>query len=84
MVLKDVLIRGGIAFLEPSAVEMKGYQTDDREVNQDREFVRGLRARMRQVACFRHRQAQYSLNAQAAKSGARRGGESTTPSGATP
>jgi RecQ-mediated genome instability protein 1 len=47
MILRDVLIRGGVAFLEPNSVEMKGYQTEDREVNQDRDFVRGLRVRMR-------------------------------------
>jgi RecQ-mediated genome instability protein 1 len=46
MLLKNVLFRRGIAFLEPNTVVLKGYQTDDREANQDADFARGLRLRM--------------------------------------
>lgn len=46
MLLKDVLIRRGIAFLEPDNVIFKGHHTEDRVANQDRDFVADLRARV--------------------------------------
>ncbi|KAJ7773414.1 hypothetical protein B0H16DRAFT_148641 [Mycena metata] len=46
MVLKDVLVRRGIAFLEPACVTMKGFQTEDREAMQQADFARGLRHRL--------------------------------------
>ncbi|KAI0342854.1 hypothetical protein BDW22DRAFT_1394854 [Trametopsis cervina] len=46
IILKDVLIRRGIAFLEPKKVILKGYQTEDRQSLQDADFVRGLRDRL--------------------------------------
>ncbi|QRV74885.1 recQ-mediated genome instability protein [Ceratobasidium sp. AG-Ba] len=45
--LKDVNVRRGIIFLEPNGIKIKGYQTEEFEQNQDRDFVRGLRLRMR-------------------------------------
>ncbi|KXN88604.1 RecQ-mediated genome instability protein 1 [Leucoagaricus sp. SymC.cos] len=46
MLLKNPILRCGIAFLEPDTVELLGYQTADREVHQRTDFARGLRARM--------------------------------------
>ncbi|KZT29831.1 hypothetical protein NEOLEDRAFT_1166674 [Neolentinus lepideus HHB14362 ss-1] len=46
IILQDVLFRRGIAFLEPSSVILKGYETKDRENSQDFDFIRGLRLRM--------------------------------------
>ncbi|KAF8515420.1 hypothetical protein BU17DRAFT_51754 [Hysterangium stoloniferum] len=46
MILKDVPIRRGIAFLEPSNVELKGYLTEELEVNREADFARGLRMRL--------------------------------------
>lgn len=46
MQLKDVLVRKGIAFLDPKNIFHKGYQTEDRVATQDRDFVRSLRVRM--------------------------------------
>jgi RecQ-mediated genome instability protein 1 len=46
MLLKDVLIRQGMAFLEPGNVVFKGHQTEGRVANQDRDFVIGLKTRM--------------------------------------
>lgn len=46
MLLRDVLIRRGVAFLEPKSVTFKGHQTEERVANQDRDFVVGLKARM--------------------------------------
>ncbi|KAG9123547.1 hypothetical protein FRC07_014776 [Ceratobasidium sp. 392] len=45
--LKDVNVRRGIVFLEPRGIQIKGYQTEELEQNQDRDFIRGLRLRMR-------------------------------------
>lgn len=50
LLLKNVVIRRGIAFLEPTTVILKGHQTQDREATQDIDFVRGLRLRMGCVA----------------------------------
>ncbi|KAF7374800.1 DUF1767 domain-containing protein [Mycena sanguinolenta] len=46
MVLKDVLVRRGMAFLEPACVTLKGHQTEDREAMQEADFARGLRHRL--------------------------------------
>jgi len=46
MLLKTPLIRHGIAFLEPDAVELLGHKTNDREKLQPSDFAHGLRARM--------------------------------------
>jgi len=46
LLLKSVRVRNGLALLEPSNVELKGYQNEDMQVNQDQEFVRSLRRRM--------------------------------------
>lgn len=46
MLLKDVLIRQGMAFLEPGNVIFKGHQTEERVVNQDRDFIVSLKTRM--------------------------------------
>ncbi|KAJ7104043.1 hypothetical protein B0H15DRAFT_808238 [Mycena belliarum] len=46
LILKDVLIRRGIAFLEPACVTFKGHQTEDREALQEADFARGLRTRL--------------------------------------
>jgi hypothetical protein len=50
MVLKDVPIRRGIAFLEPSNVVMKGYLTEELDANREAGFARGLRMRLGSVA----------------------------------
>lgn len=49
MLLKNPLMRHGIAFLEPKTVEFLGYQTADREALQRSDFARGLRVRMGSV-----------------------------------
>ena len=46
MLLKNVFIRRGIAWLEPANVVLKGYQTEERQAMQDEDFVRGLRVRL--------------------------------------
>jgi RecQ-mediated genome instability protein 1 len=46
MLLKDVLIRRGIGFLEPNCVVMKGYQTSDHDEFREVNFARSLRLRL--------------------------------------
>ncbi|KAJ7126877.1 hypothetical protein C8R44DRAFT_873998 [Mycena epipterygia] len=46
LVLRNVFIRRGIAFLEPACVTLKGHQTEDREALQEADFARGLRHRL--------------------------------------
>jgi hypothetical protein len=46
MLLKNVMFRQGIAFLEPANVVLKGHSTEDRQVHQDANFLRGLKRRM--------------------------------------
>ena len=46
MLLKDVFIRRGIAWLEPKNIIHKGYQTEERQQMQDHDFVNGLNLRM--------------------------------------
>ncbi|KAJ6576612.1 hypothetical protein DFH09DRAFT_1078188 [Mycena vulgaris] len=46
LVLRNVFIRRGIAFLEPACVTFKGHQTEDREILQEADFARGLRHRL--------------------------------------
>ncbi|CAE7219710.1 unnamed protein product [Rhizoctonia solani] len=45
--IKEVNVRRGIIYLEPKGIQIKGYQTEELEEGQDRNFVRGLRLRMR-------------------------------------
>lgn len=51
LVLKDVLVRRGMAFLDPKCVTLKGHQTEDREALQEADFARGLRHRLGYVYC---------------------------------
>jgi RecQ-mediated genome instability protein 1 len=46
MLLKDVLVCRGIAFLEPKCVEMKGFQNQELEVHQATDFRKGLCIRL--------------------------------------
>ncbi|KAG5651361.1 hypothetical protein H0H81_008930 [Sphagnurus paluster] len=46
MLLKDVRIQRGIAYLEPNSVTLIGHKTDDRDDNRLFDFSRGLRRRM--------------------------------------
>ncbi|KAF7312424.1 DUF1767 domain-containing protein [Mycena indigotica] len=46
LVLKEVMVRNGMAFLEPKCIEIKGHRTEDREVMQKSDFARGLRQRL--------------------------------------
>lgn len=46
MILKDVTIRRGIAWLEPKSVILIGHKTDDRDEDRQADFARSLRARM--------------------------------------
>lgn len=54
MLLKNVFVRRGIAWLEPGNVVLKGYQTEERQIMQDADFVRGLRQRLGQVLSSYH------------------------------
>lgn len=49
MQLKNVRIQRGMAFLEPTAVNPKGGQTEELVKNQEFTFVNSLRHRMGQV-----------------------------------
>ncbi|KAG9314993.1 hypothetical protein JVU11DRAFT_4102 [Chiua virens] len=44
--LKSTPVRNGIAFLEPANVILKGYRTEDHDVNSDQVFLRSLRKRL--------------------------------------
>ncbi|KAF7336712.1 DUF1767 domain-containing protein [Mycena venus] len=46
MILKDVLVRRGMAFLEPACVTLKGHQTEDREAQQEADFAKWLRLKL--------------------------------------
>ena len=46
LLLKGVRVRNGMALLEPSNIELKGWQNEDMQANRDQEFVRNLRRRM--------------------------------------
>ncbi|KAH9935244.1 hypothetical protein B0H21DRAFT_834637 [Amylocystis lapponica] len=48
MLLRNVEIRKGLAYLQPKCVVMKGGQTADREVLRDVDFARSLRTRLGQ------------------------------------
>lgn len=54
MIIKDVLIRRGIAFLEPLNVELKGYMTEELEVYRDAQFAEDIRQRLGLVICLLH------------------------------
>lgn len=46
MFLKSTPIRNGIAFLQPANVDLKGYQTEDHDVNREQIFLSSLRKRL--------------------------------------
>jgi RecQ-mediated genome instability protein 1 len=46
MLLKNVSIRRGIAFLEPKCVTLLGHTTEERDENRLADFAKGLRLRM--------------------------------------
>ncbi|GLB40320.1 putative recQ mediated genome instability protein [Lyophyllum shimeji] len=47
ILLEDVRVNRGIAFLEPKSIALLGeYKTEDRDVHRQADFARGLRARM--------------------------------------
>lgn len=46
MFLKSTPIRNGIAFLEPANVLLKGYMTEDHEINNEQVFLSSLRKRL--------------------------------------
>ena len=52
MVIRDVTIRRGTAFLEPKCVELKGHQTADRDERREAIFLRGLKLRLGYVPRF--------------------------------
>ena len=49
MVIRDVTIRRGTAFLEPRCVDLKGHQTADRDERREATFLRGLKLRLGRV-----------------------------------
>ncbi|KAI9573997.1 hypothetical protein HD554DRAFT_2003023, partial [Boletus coccyginus] len=53
MVLKSTPIRNGIAFLEPANVILKGYRTEDHDVNSEQVFLSSLRKRLGYVRSIR-------------------------------
>lgn len=46
MLLTSTPIRNGVAFLEPSNVTLKGYQTEDHDAHREEVFLSGLRKRL--------------------------------------
>ena len=46
MFLKSTPIRNGIAFLEPANVILKGYRTEDHDINGEQVFLSSLRKRL--------------------------------------
>ncbi|KAL6307428.1 hypothetical protein BKA93DRAFT_768219 [Sparassis latifolia] len=48
MLIKDVRVRRGLAYLEPKCVVMKGGQNEERNAMQDHDFARSLRLRLGQ------------------------------------
>ena len=46
MILKNVSVNRGIAFLTPESVTLKGYQAEDLEEQREAAFARSLHARM--------------------------------------
>ena len=50
MILKNVPVRRGIAFLEPKCVVIKGHHVADLDALQDCNFARALRERLRYVS----------------------------------
>ncbi|KAF8554622.1 hypothetical protein OG21DRAFT_1484547 [Imleria badia] len=46
MLLNSTPIRNGIAFLEPSNVTLKGYRTEDHDINSEQVFLSSLRKRL--------------------------------------
>ncbi len=52
MILGEVMLRRGIAFLEPKVVTMKGHETADRDQNRDATFVWDLNRRLGLACSF--------------------------------
>lgn len=52
MFLISTPIRNGVAFLEPSNVTLKGYRTEDHDVNREQVFLSSLRKRLGCVAHY--------------------------------
>ncbi|KAK7033219.1 DUF1767 domain-containing protein [Favolaschia claudopus] len=46
MILKNVRVRRGMAFLEPACVTLKGHQTEDRDAQREADFAASLRRRL--------------------------------------
>lgn len=46
MLLKNPLIRGGIAFLEPENVDLLGGSSEERDANRISDLARGLAVRL--------------------------------------
>lgn len=46
MLLKNIAIRRGVAFLEPKCVTLLGHKTAERDENRLADFAKGLRFRM--------------------------------------
>ncbi len=46
LLLRNVSVRKGIAFLEPETAILKGSSVDELEANQDANFARGIRMRL--------------------------------------
>ncbi|KAG8213302.1 hypothetical protein J3R82DRAFT_11781 [Butyriboletus roseoflavus] len=46
MLLESTPIRNGIAFLEPANVTLKGYRTEDHDINSEQVFLSSLRKRL--------------------------------------
>lgn len=46
MLLKSTPIRNAIVFLEPSNVTLKGYRTEDHDINSEQVFLSSLRKRL--------------------------------------
>ena len=46
MLLTSTPIRNGVAFLEPSNVTLKGYQTEDHDAHREEVFLSGLGKRL--------------------------------------
>jgi RecQ-mediated genome instability protein 1 len=46
MLVKNILVRRGVAFLEPNCVVLKGHRNMDLEAHQEFRFAKGLRERL--------------------------------------
>lgn len=62
MILKNVPVRRGIAFLEPKCVVIKGHHVADIDAFQDRNFARALRERLRYTFIARYLQHTHNVH----------------------